>query len=217
MSSHCDRDGLDLDSSSDQEADVAVKPAKGWRPGKDCGSFDGCGTPLVQVILANLLLSARRLGSALSKALLRRLLSNDQSAPRRIFADRIVAQMVGVGLFKGRRVYDQVRANDWVPLEDIEDHVDEPSDAQPAFQFSGGCTNKEERALGAMRVRVAEALHVIRKGRPDRLLPGDAAFAVSWVSLGRDISFASLCAHCGAALHCSIERTYCAEYESACA
>ena len=38
-SSHCDRDGMDLDSSSDQEAEVAVKPAKGWRPGKDCGSF----------------------------------------------------------------------------------------------------------------------------------------------------------------------------------
>ena len=45
MSSHCDRDGMDLDSSSDQEAEAAVKPAKGWRPGKDCGSFDGFGTP----------------------------------------------------------------------------------------------------------------------------------------------------------------------------
>ena len=64
-------------------------------------------------------------------------------------------------------MHDQVRANDWVPLEDIEDHVDEPSDAQPAFQFSRGCTNKEERSLWAMRVRVAEALHVARKGRPD--------------------------------------------------
>ena len=64
-------------------------------------------------------------------------------------------------------MYDQVRANDWVPLEDIEDHVDEPSDAQPAFQFSRGWTNTEERSLWAMRVRVAEALHVARKGRPD--------------------------------------------------
>ena len=157
---------MDLDSSSGQEAEAAVKPAKGWRPGKDCGSFDGFGTPLVQAILANLCLNARRLGSAFSKALLRRLLPNGQPAPRRNFADRIVAQMAGVGLFKGRRVYGQVRANDWVPLEDIEDHVDEPSDAQPAFQFSRGCTNKEERSLWAMRVRVAEALHVARKGGP---------------------------------------------------
>ena len=101
---------MDLDSSIDQEAEAAVKPAKGWRPGKDCGSFDGFGTPLVQVILANVFLNARRLGSALSKALLRRLLPNDQPAPRRNFADRIVAQMAGVSLSRGRRVYDQARA-----------------------------------------------------------------------------------------------------------
>ena len=161
VSSHCDRDGMELDSSSGQEAEAAVKPAKGWRPGKDCGSFDGFGTPLVQVILANLCLNARRLGSALSKALLRRLLPNDQPAPRRNFADRIVAQMAGVSLSRGRHVYDQVRANDWSPLEDIEHHVDEPSDAQPAFQFSRGCTNKEERSLWAMRVWVVEALHAM--------------------------------------------------------
>ena len=104
---------MDLDSSSGQ-AEAAVKPTKGWRLGKDCGSFDGVGTPLVQVTLANLFLNARRLGSALSKALLRRLLPNDQPAPRRNFADRIVAQMAGVSLSRGRRVYDQVRANDWV-------------------------------------------------------------------------------------------------------
>ena len=55
MSSYRDRDGMDLDSSSDQEAEAAVKPAKGWRPGKDCGSFDGFGTPLVHVILATLI------------------------------------------------------------------------------------------------------------------------------------------------------------------
>ena len=51
-----------MDLDSDQEAEAAVKPAKGWRPGKDCGSFDGFGTPLVQVILANLILHARRFG-----------------------------------------------------------------------------------------------------------------------------------------------------------
>ena len=56
---------MDLDSSSDQEAEAAVEPAKGWELGKDCGSFDGFGTPLVQVILANLFLNARRLGSVL--------------------------------------------------------------------------------------------------------------------------------------------------------
>ena len=37
---------MDLDSSSDQEAEVAVKPAKGWGLGKDCGSLGGFGTPL---------------------------------------------------------------------------------------------------------------------------------------------------------------------------
>ena len=80
---------------------------------------------------------------------------------------RIVVQMAGVSLSRGRRAHDQVRANDWVPLEDIEHHVDEPSDAQQAFQSSHGCTNKEERSLWAMRVRVAEALHVAVRGRPD--------------------------------------------------
>ena len=78
---------MDLDRSSDQEAEVAVKPAKGWRPGKDCGSFAGFGTPLVQVILTNLYLNAHRLGSALSKALLRRLLPKDAPTPKRNFAD----------------------------------------------------------------------------------------------------------------------------------
>ena len=158
---------MDLYSSSDQEAEAAVKPAKGWRPGKDCGSFDGFGTPLVQVILANLFLNARRLGSALGRSLLRRLLPNDQPAPRRNFADRIVAQMAGVSLSRGRRVYDQVRANDGVPLEDIEDHVGEPLGAQPAFQFSRGCTNKKERSLWAIRARVEDTLQVAHKGRPD--------------------------------------------------
>ena len=68
-------------------------------------------------------------------------------------------------------MYDQVRANDWSPLEDIEHHMDEPSDAQPAFQFSRGCTNKEERSLWAMRAWVVEALNVARKGRPDTDYP----------------------------------------------
>ena len=138
VSSHCDRDGMDLDS--DQEAEAAVKPAKGWRPGKDCGSFDGFGTPLVQVILANLYLNACNLGTALSKALLRRLLPKDEPTPKRNFADRIVAQMAGVPHSRGRRVRDQVRDNGWAPLEDLQDHVHEPSDAEPAFQFSRGCT-----------------------------------------------------------------------------
>ena len=40
-------------------------------------------------------------------------------------------------------------------------------DAKLAFQFSRGCTDKEERSLWAVRVRVDEALHVARKGRPD--------------------------------------------------
>ena len=125
-----------------------MKPANGWRPGKDCGSFEGFGTPLVQVILSNLYLNARRLGSALSNALLRRLLPKDEPTPKRNFADRIVAQMAGVSHSRGRRVRDQVRDNGWAPLEGIpgsktdEGHgvsagpsklVDEPSDAEPAF------------------------------------------------------------------------------------
>ena len=119
---------------------------------------------------------------------MRHLLPNDQPAPRRNFADIIVAQMAGVSLSRGRRVYDQVRANDWVPLEDIEDHVDEPSDAQPAFQLSRGCTNKKERSLWAIRVQVAEALHVARNRQARRRLSrGDAACAVTWVRLGQDI------------------------------
>ena len=166
-SSPCDRDGMVLDSSgSDQEAEAAVKPAGGWRPGKDCGSFDGFGTPLVQVILANLYLNARRLGSVLCKSLLRRLLPKGASIPTRNFTDRIVAQMSGVSNSRGRRVHDQVRDNGWAPC-DAQDHLDESSDAEPAFQFSQGCTDKEERSLWAMRVRVEEALHVSRKGRPD--------------------------------------------------
>ena len=62
-SSPCDHDGMDLDSNSDGGAEGAVKPAAGWRPGRNCGSFDGFRTPLVQVILTNLHLNARRLGS----------------------------------------------------------------------------------------------------------------------------------------------------------
>ena len=75
--------------------------------------------------------------------------------------------MAGVSHSRGRRARGQVRGNGWAPLEDLQDHVHEPLDAEPAFQFSRGCTNKEERSLWAMRVRVAEALHVARKGRPD--------------------------------------------------
>ena len=85
VGSPCDRDGMDLDSASDREEKAAVKPASGWMPGKDCGSFDRFSTPLVQVILANLYLNARRLGSGLSKALLGRLLPQGEPIPKRNF------------------------------------------------------------------------------------------------------------------------------------
>ena len=87
--SPCDRDGMDLDSASDREEKVAVTPAGGWRLGKDCESFGGAN--LVQVILANLYLNARRLRSRRGNALLDRLLPPEGFIPKRNFADNIVA------------------------------------------------------------------------------------------------------------------------------
>ena len=167
-SSPCGRaQGMALDDDSAGEAEPAAMPANGWRPGKDSGRFDQFRTPLVQVILTNLYLNARRLPSELGKALLKFLLPREESAPRRNFADRIVALLAGVSQSRGRRTHDQVRDNGWAPCEDNPDHVDEPSDAEPAFQFAQGCATKEERSLWAMKVRVEEALHISRKGDAD--------------------------------------------------
>ena len=156
------------DDDSAGEAEPAAMPANGWRPGKDSGRFDQFRTPLVQVILTNLYLNARRLPSELGKAILKFLLPREESAPRRNFADRLVALLAGVSQSRGRRTHDQVRDNGWAPCEDNnQDHVDEPSDAEPAFQFARGCATKEERSLWAMKVRVEEALHISRKGDAD--------------------------------------------------
>ena len=121
----------------------------------------------MQVLFANLYLNARRLGSRLGKALLDRLLPAGGPNPTRNYADRVVAQMAGVSRTRARRAHDKLRDNAWDPCEDAQDFEDELLDVEPAFQFSRGCTDKEERSLWALRVRVDEALHVARKGRPD--------------------------------------------------
>ena len=75
------RDGMDIDCDSEQEAEAAVKPANGWTPGQDCGSYEGFGTPLVQVIISNLFVNACHLGSELSKQILQRLLPSHMPRP----------------------------------------------------------------------------------------------------------------------------------------
>ena len=155
--------GMECDSCFEREG--AEKAATGWRPGKDCGGFDGFyASQAAQVVLTNVYLNARRLTSTLSKAVLSQLLPMGAPIPKRNFPDRVTAALAGVSHSRGRRVHDKVRANNWAPLEEDEEAAD---DEEPALQRARGFANEHERLIWAMRVRVQEALHISRQGLPD--------------------------------------------------
>ena len=161
--------GMQLDSESDSHEGKTFKCANGWQPGRDCGRFDDFSEPLVKVILSNLFLNASRLPSKTAKQVLQALLPKEEVLPTRNFPDWVVQVMAGVSRSRGRRVHDQVRKNNWDPVETAPgDEADERAPAaETPFQFASDCTTPLERSLWAMAVRVKEAVHIARKGRPD--------------------------------------------------